>query len=214
MSLNPKDKIDKEIKINSIQIGDYGVGKTHAVKTFMDEQIINIEPTVGLAFCQISLKVREDNVKFNLHDTSGQEKYISLTKSFIRKAQGIAIFYDVTDRNTFKHVEEIWKRRIDQIMEDPTIPIILIANKIDKEDRQVTTEEGALLAYQLNYHYFETSAVTGEGITDVFNRLAELIIEHKYVDRYIFVYKEDFKYFDDNIDQSLIGNRKYCKCCH
>ena len=68
---------------------------------------------------------------------------------------------------------------------------VLVANKSDKvvvtshfaieltnvqlQPHVVTEEEGRGLARHLHMCYVETSAVTGEGIADLFHKLAELV---------------------------------------
>lgn len=216
MSLHSVNKIEKEIAIKSIQLGDYSVGKTLAVKKYVDDPDQTIAPTIGVAFSTKSLKVNDDNVRFMLFDTSGQERYLSITKAHIRQAEGIALFFDVTRKDSFDHLKHFWKRDIDDIHGEGEIPIVLVANKIDLPNREVSTVDGARLAVELKCPYFETSAETGEGIEEVFNRLAQLIIENKHKDRYIMITREDFQTFPKELEQDLNVNdeksKKSCEC--
>ena len=43
--------------------------------------------------------------EISLFDTAGQERFRSMTKSYLRGAQGIILIYDITDRISFEHVE-------------------------------------------------------------------------------------------------------------
>lgn len=54
------------------------------------------------------------------------------------------------------------------------IGIILVANKVDLEDkRSVTNKEGIELARKFNVPYFESSAVTGLNLDEIFSESAK-----------------------------------------
>lgn len=37
-------------------------------------------------------------------DTAGQEKFLSLTKNYFQKADGVIVVFDLTDRVTFERI--------------------------------------------------------------------------------------------------------------
>jgi len=55
--------------------------------------------------------------------------------------------------------------------------LILVGNKIDINQREVTNEEGMNFANERNMKYFETSAKTGFGIDEAFNQIFRDIYE-------------------------------------
>ena len=55
--------------------------------------------------------------------------------------------------------------------------MILVGNKIDINEREVTNEEGIKFAKERNMKYFETSAKTGFGIKEAFNQIFQDIYE-------------------------------------
>ena len=115
------------------------------------------------------------NVKIQLWDTAGQEKYMSICKIFFQKAQGIILMYDITNRDSFEHLSK-WI----QIINDATfnIPIVLVGNKIDDEDdgRIVRVEEGKDFAKEHGYLFYETGALNGKNVNNVIFDLSEAII--------------------------------------
>ena len=54
---------------------------------------------------------------------------------------------------------------------------IIVGNKKDVSGRQVTTDDGRLLAEAFGMHFIETSAKTGENIAEVFRILAKEILK-------------------------------------
>ena len=90
-----------------------------------------------------------------------------MTYSFYKKADGIIISYDVTDKESYDNI----KNWIDSINThaDKTAARILIGNKIDLEnDRKITKEMGQSLASTYGINYFETSAKANIGLEDAF----------------------------------------------
>ena len=56
--------------------------------------------------------MKEQNVKLQIWDTAGSEKYRTVTKNFFNKADGIMIVYDATNESSFLMVES-WVKQID-----------------------------------------------------------------------------------------------------
>lgn len=66
----------------------------------------------------------------------------------------------------------------------PDCDIVLCGNKADLEaDRVVTTEEGMQLAEEYSVQFFETSALTGSNVENMFINLATTI-KHRRIDEY------------------------------
>ena len=84
--------------------------------------------------------------------------------------------YDVTNRETFEHVEK-WLGEA-RANGNPEMTLCLVANKCDLEDKRVvSTEEGESLAKSSGMLYIETSAKSATGIHEVFIKLAEAIVK-------------------------------------
>ena len=66
----------------------------------------------------------------------------------------------------------------------PDCDIVLCGNKSDLDsDRVVTTDEGKQLAEEYGVQFFETSALTGANVEDMFTNLATTI-KHRRIDEY------------------------------
>ena len=166
-----------EFAFKILLLGDSSVGKTCFLKrytenTFQDAYL----STIGFDF-KYKLVTLEDGkiVKVQLWDTAGEERFRTIAKSYYKGAHGIVLIYDVTNRKTYENIRK-W---MNQIKDDSSsnISIILVANKIDCENefRQVTKEEGEVLAKNNNLPIFEASAKDNINVEESFKYLIEEI---------------------------------------
>ena len=114
-------------------------------------------------------------VKLQIWDTAGQERFRTITKTHYKGANGIILTYDVTDLNSFKNIKN-WIKQIEANAQN-NVQKVLVGNKCDKPDRQVTEEEGKKLAEEYNMEFFETSAKSNINVSEVFQFLTQKIME-------------------------------------
>lgn len=60
------------------------------------------DPSIGMDLFSKTIIVNGENIKINIWDTAGQDKYFSLTKSLFQKADGVLLTFDLTDLESFK----------------------------------------------------------------------------------------------------------------
>ena len=95
--------------------------------------------------------------------------------NLIKKANGILLIYDITNKNSFNSIGK-WMESIDEVSSANT-KVILVGNKIDMEgERQVTKEEGERRAKEYNIPFYETSCKDGININEVFSRITKDIL--------------------------------------
>ena len=169
-----------DAKCQLLIIGDSTVGKTSILSRFANGTFnSNYLATVGLDNFTKDETIDDKNVHIKIWDTAGQERYKALTKGFFRNAEGIMIVYDVTNQESFENLKN-WIQSIKENMGNDfleRIPIVIIGNKIDSDEREVKTEDGQSFCKQQNYPYFETSAKTGENIDSTIRFLVKKVIE-------------------------------------
>ena len=166
----------KEIKYKLILLGDENVGKTSIINRFKkDEYTGDYEPTLGLDFQTKTILIDNINVKLLLYDTAGQEKFRSLIPLYIKEAKIIFLIYDITNYDSFLNIEK-WQSTLKDLNKGDEI-FFMIGNKIDLDDeRKVKEEEAKFFADSHGYFFAEVSALTGDGIEDLFyNKLANKI---------------------------------------
>ena len=157
-------------------IGDSGVGKSNYLYRFVEGEFCLVhEATVGFDYkSKISyLPNAKKKVKFQIWDTAGQEKYMSINKSLFQRVQGIILMYDISCEKSFNNLDK-WMSMINQLANG--IPLILIGNKIDLENkRKISTEKGEQFANYHNIDFFESSGLSGVNVEESFIFLGEQI---------------------------------------
>ena len=78
------------------------------------------------------------------------------------------IVYSIDDKASFSDVEN-WVKQCDLYVTNKSVPRIIIANKVDLDDRQVSTEEGEAYAKSKGMRYLETSAKTDKNVQEILN---------------------------------------------
>jgi small GTP-binding protein len=129
--------------------------------------------TVGVDFKVKSVLINGVPRKIQIWDTAGQERFRNITEAYYRKGHGIAIVYDVSDPITFASVPSWFESVKSKCHGAGNIPIVLIGNKADLEQK-VPLEDGEQLAAHNNAKFFQTSAKDGSNIDDAFSVLATL----------------------------------------
>ena len=124
-------------------------------------------PTIGVDFKIRTIDVDGKTIKLQIWDTSGQERFKTITSSYYKGAHGIIVTYDITDRDSFAKVSE-WMSEVDKNT-NKNISRILVGNKKDLEDkRKVPYSEGKELGDHFNVRFLETSAKESMNVEDAF----------------------------------------------
>ena len=160
-------------------LGDTTVGKTclisrYANGVFKEDYIAN----VGIDFVSKQEIINDKNINVKLWDTAGQERFKALTPSYLRGAEGIVLVYDVTKEDTFTSLKD-WIDSLKSNLGENSLPIVIDGNKIDLDDRDISTEVAKKFAQENNFKYFETSAKSGIGVDELFREIVNQILEKK-----------------------------------
>lgn len=114
-------------------------------------------------------------------DTAGQERFRTISSSYYRGANGVIVVYDVTNRESFNHVE-MWIDRI-KLYASSEVSILLVGNKNDLGNSIVVSyDEGKELADRLGVKFFETSAKNGFNIEEAFTAIVSDILGIKFLE--------------------------------
>ena len=160
-----------EMMVKVIIIGDSSVGKTNIISKYL-KNIFNEDSkaTVGVEFGSKLFTIDGHNIKAQIWDTAGQEKYKAITGAYYKGSKGAFIVYDITRKETFDSVDR-WINDL-KCTADPKITIILIGNKCDLEHRrEILKAQGEEKARSFGCAFLETSALSGDNIEKGFQTM-------------------------------------------
>uniref|UniRef100_A0A3P8VJD2 small monomeric GTPase n=1 Tax=Cynoglossus semilaevis TaxID=244447 RepID=A0A3P8VJD2_CYNSE len=143
-----------------IMVGSGGVGKSALTLQFMyDEFVEDYEPTKADSYRKKVVLDGED-VQIDILDTAGQEDYAAIRDNYFRSGEGFLLVFSITEHESFTATSE-FREQILRVKEEELIPLLLVGNKSDLEERrQVSADEATSKANEWGVQYVETSAKT------------------------------------------------------
>jgi small GTP-binding protein len=158
------------------------VGKTSVIQNYFHGVTAGSTiPTVGADFYKREVSIDGVHYLLQVWDTAGQDRFRSISVSYFRRGDVILLFYAANSRDTFERLQ-FWQTSIEEGKQADNVPVVLGANKIDLvRERSVTTAEGQALAAKSNWPYCETSALTGEGINELFETAIREAITKRHI---------------------------------
>lgn len=203
----PKEKWDYAIKL--ILVGDTNTGKTTTLYA-MQRNIPKTTPisTVGVEFAAIGYEYGGKHFKLQVWDTAGQEKFRSITTSFFKNSTVALLFCDVTKRSSFI---SLYSWLTDLYRHAPeNIEIILVANKIDLDDRRVSYEELEKFSSENSINFFEASVKNIVGLDNILDFACSRILKK--------IKSQDIKSIPGVREKQFVevktGNQKICEQCN
>mmetsp|Transcript_5247 Transcript_5247/g.9633 ORF Transcript_5247/g.9633 Transcript_5247/m.9633 type:complete len:176 (+) Transcript_5247:90-617(+) len=160
-----------------IILGNANTGKTSlSSRLVRDKFSEDYWETIGADFTTFELVHEGTNVTVQLWDTAGQERYQSMGVAFYR-GDGCIITYSITSRASFDAIRR-WFGEVESYMQAGVI-LIVVGMKSDLEaQREVTFEEGKLLAEEFKALFIEASAKAGSNLRQLTSTLVGSIISN------------------------------------
>ena len=204
MKKNYKEK--KEVKV--ILLGESGVGKTCIIERYMSNKFNSNLPSTLCSAYSIK-KIIRDNTLYviNICDTTGQEKYHSVTNLFVKGSNIVILVYSIDSVTSFNNLE-YWYSMVVDNLKDTEYILAIIGNKTDLfEEEVVSEEEGKRFAESKNAKFQLVSAKEDpDGINKLFDNLFEEIIQNTHIN----LVKKDDSYL---ISRSSTDTEKKSSCC-
>ncbi|MFX0028506.1 MAG: Rab family GTPase [Candidatus Hermodarchaeota archaeon] len=160
--------------------GDSQTGKTTLTHRYLTNLFKeDIQMTLGVDFLLKAVEMNGENIKLQIWDFAGEERFRFLFPSYIRGSSGAIFMYDVTNYGSIAHVDdwfEIVEREIDY-----DLPIIFVGGKTDLMHlKEVSTRKAMEIANTKKADGFiECSSKTGENVHKIFDLLTRLIYQNK-----------------------------------
>ncbi len=158
--------------------GDGGVGKTTLIHRYITNSFIDsTKITIGAAFHTHEIETEEHSVLVQIWDLGGQEQFkqMGIFDRYFKGTSVSVIMFDLTRLSTIESIYE-WA---DLALGASNTKIILVGGKKDLAGGIIFNEETFPELFEkydfISYH--ETSSATGEGVPEVFQSIAQTIID-------------------------------------
>ncbi|KAK1152796.1 ras-related protein Rab-7b-like, partial [Acipenser oxyrinchus oxyrinchus] len=185
------------------------VGKTSLLHRYVHSKFYeDYRTTLGASVLSKIITVDNSAVKLQIWDTGGQERFRSVVSTFYKGSDGCVLAFDVTDRESFQALEG-WRQDIldKTSSRDPGFPFVVLGNKIDLNDRQVSSSDASSWCEDRNLPYLEVSARDNINVDQAFHTVARhALIQCK---------EGAVSYMTDSIKlkPEKGGKKKKKKCC-
>jgi len=152
------------------------VGKSSLLYRMVENEFLEKpSATVGTDFSTKTIEYQNQSVQLQLWDTSGQEKFNSLTRSYYQGAKIAILVYDITDYESFSEAKELLED-VKSLVESWCV-FVLVGNKLDLEsNRTVSIEEATNYAKRNDLLFIEISPKDGTNIDELFRMVLPHII--------------------------------------
>jgi small GTP-binding protein len=156
----------------AIIVGAPSVGKTSLVRRYQTGEFRESHTaTVAADLSAITFDFPTGKVVLTIVDVGGQETFAALRHTFYVGSNHVIFVYDMTNKETFKRITPLYEALSEKIciQGDQHLVGSLVANKSDlRNEAVINEEEGRMLANLLRLEYFETSARTGDRVSEMF----------------------------------------------
>ncbi|BAY99680.1 small GTP-binding protein [Tolypothrix tenuis PCC 7101] len=156
-------------------VGAFATGKTSLVSRFVSSIFSEkYHTTVGVKIDKKTINIQDKTINLILWDLYGEDEFQKVRMSYLRGSSGYLLVVDGTRRNTLEKAFEL-QTRVEETIGN--VPFIMILNKWDLTD-EWEIDPVEIDAVQLKgWTVIKTSAKNGLGVAEVFQTLAQKIMD-------------------------------------
>ena len=183
-------------------LGNSGVGKTCIILRYTKNEFdYNSLSTRGANYSSKIITIDNKDIRLDLWDTAGQEQYRSLGMYFYKDAHIVVLVYDITNRDSFDALKNVWYNDLKKRGEKYTV-LAVVGNKCDlyEQENIVSEEEARQFNKEKNAIFMLVSAKNGDNINNLFKILA-----NKYFDPF---FQEQIKESNEKAEGSVRLKKK------
>ncbi|XP_034415005.1 ADP-ribosylation factor-like protein 4D [Cyclopterus lumpus] len=170
--------------LHVVVVGLDSAGKTSLLYRLKLKEFVKTIPTKGFNTEKIKVSVGPSRTtNFQVWDVGGQEKLRPLWKSYTRRTDGMVFVVDSTELERMEEAK-VELHKITRTSENQGVPVLILANKQDRDSASSVGEVEKLLAvHELSaytpHHVQSCSAVDGRGLQPGLEKLYEMILKRK-----------------------------------
>uniref|UniRef100_H2YV86 Small monomeric GTPase n=1 Tax=Ciona savignyi TaxID=51511 RepID=H2YV86_CIOSA len=156
-----------------VLFGAGGVGKSSLVLRFIKGTFReSYVPTIEDTYRQI-VTCDKNVCTLQITDTTGSHQFPAMQRLSITRGDAFILVYSVTTRQSIEELTPIYQQ-IREIKRDlQHVPIFLVGNKCDEEEKKIHSKEGSDLAQLWGCGFIETSAKTSYNVHELFQKLLD-----------------------------------------
>ncbi|MEQ2205721.1 hypothetical protein XENOCAPTIV_011285, partial [Xenoophorus captivus] len=172
MSLEVKEKT----QVRVVFLGAAGVGKTALIRRFLQD---TFEPKHRRTVEELHSKeydIGGVKVTVEILDTSGSYSFPAMRKLSIQSSDAFALVYAVDDPESLEAVRGL-RDEILEIKEDKHTPIVVVGNKVDREEERQVSADDVLATVEMDWNnsFLEASAKENTNVVEVFKELLQQV---------------------------------------
>ena len=174
--MSKKNGETRQIKI--ILLGESGVGKTCIINRYFENKFsADTESTLGSYSTTKTIVKNKIKYIVDIWDTTGQEKYHSITNLYIKGSNIVILVYSIDSKSTFDKLN-YWYDSVKDKIEGDDYVLAVVGSKYDLfESEEVPDEEAKKYAEEKNAIFQLVSAKSNnEGVTKLFDTLIDEFI--------------------------------------
>ncbi|KAI8820109.1 RJL family GTPase [Fimicolochytrium jonesii] len=165
-------------RIKILSMGDAGVGKSCLIKRYCEGRFIpEYVSTIGIDYGVKAITKSKEEVKVNFWDIGGAPFYHDIRTEFYKDTDGVLVVFSVTDASSFDAIPR-WMEELKTYGNAQGVTGVLVGNKCDGDEgeRVVEVNRAREVAKGLGLTYFETSAMAGHAVQEMFDYLFDCVL--------------------------------------
>ncbi|KAJ5080554.1 ras-related protein rab-5c [Anaeramoeba ignava] len=190
-------------------LGDTTVGKSSICLAIFSNVIsLDTQSTIGASFLTKTYEIDQIQVKLELWDTAGVERYRVLAPMYYRGSKAIVLVYDITKKQTFENLRKWITELKSTFSEDFSPEFLLIGNKLDfEENREVTKKEGFAFAKEYSMMFEETSIKEMDNLKTMMQNFARKLIYNNWNTMCLYVKEKSVEKISEYIKNGYDVNK-------
>lgn len=159
-------------------LGLDGAGKSTLLFKLKYDEFFQTVPTIGFNVETMEAKQNRTKITLTVWDVGGQEKMRTYWKNYYQDTAGLLFAIDCWDR---RRLDEA-RRELERVLKNEHLrglPVVVLANKQDKEGSVTATELTEMLNLKMcsdrDWFIQPCSGKTGAGLLEGFKRLANMV---------------------------------------
>tara|TARA_Y100000816_G_scaffold266597_1_gene227276 strand:+ start:1500 stop:2114 length:615 start_codon:yes stop_codon:yes gene_type:complete len=159
------------------------IGPEFSGKTSFSERVCNnkfsfrYDPTIGVEYSSTVISIfNQLRIKCQFWDTAGKKIFTPIVERYYKGVAGIFIIVDISNPECIKHIQ-YWINHYMKFKDgDPTV--IIVGNKIDKDKKYLSLEQGEAIANNHGFLYSEISCKDDVNVIETNQHMTETIFNN------------------------------------